>query len=134
MGEIRDMITSQTNHDDFIHLDSTMSRFIDKGEKEIHQLVNEEFIEFSDNFDGREDDMGILLEIRHNVEHHIDDFIKSLRAAKSTAEVKTDAEILTERIEIDIRQLDELEIPREDSDELLQGIVEKCMKVAEKCR
>merc|ERR1712062_654133 len=119
MGEIRDMITSQTNHDDFIHLDSTMSRFIDKGEQEIHQLVNEEFIEFSDNFDGRDDDMALLLEIRHNVEHHIDDFIGSLRVANSVKGIQSDAEMLTKQIEADIRRLDDLEIPREDSDELL---------------
>ena len=49
--EIRDMVEQQTNADDFIHLDDTISRFIDKGEQEVHDLVNEEFIEFSDNFD-----------------------------------------------------------------------------------
>ena len=45
-----------------------------------------------------------------------------------------DAEMLTKAIEDDIVGLDSLNIPREDSEELLQGIVKICMKCAEKVK
>ena len=45
-----------------------------------------------------------------------------------------DAEMLTKAIEDDIVGLDSLNIPREDSEELLQGIVKICMKCAEKLK